>query len=111
MIVEPDPGAGPGRGLALDGELLVVCGSIYLLGDVGQRLTERFERAGAGGRDIEPRALAAATSAGRRAGTARTARGCGRAPRRDPGVLGGAQDLGDEVADAVHLGLASCRGW
>ncbi len=42
VILEPDPGRALDRGLELAGDLLVVCGSIYLIGDVRRRLTERF---------------------------------------------------------------------
>jgi dihydrofolate synthase / folylpolyglutamate synthase len=42
LILEPDPGRALERGLELRGDLLVVCGSIYLIGDIRQRLTARF---------------------------------------------------------------------
>lgn len=40
--IEPDPGRALGRALELGGETLVVCGSIYLLGEIRGRLRERF---------------------------------------------------------------------
>src|SRR5262249_36226079 len=41
-IVEPDPAAALDRALALGGGPLVACGSIFLIGDVGRMLRERF---------------------------------------------------------------------
>jgi dihydrofolate synthase/folylpolyglutamate synthase len=40
--VEPDRGRALDRALALGGELLVVCGSIYLIGEIRRELRERF---------------------------------------------------------------------
>jgi dihydrofolate synthase / folylpolyglutamate synthase len=40
--VEPDPGRALDRALALNGELLVACGSIYLVGELRKGLRERF---------------------------------------------------------------------
>jgi dihydrofolate synthase/folylpolyglutamate synthase len=40
--VEPDPGRALDRALALHGEVLVACGSIYLVGEVRRGLRERF---------------------------------------------------------------------
>jgi len=42
VAVEPDPGRALDRALALDGEVLVVCGSIFLVGEVRKGLRERF---------------------------------------------------------------------
>ncbi len=42
MTLEPDPGAALDRALASAGELLVACGSIYLLGEVRRHLRQRF---------------------------------------------------------------------
>jgi dihydrofolate synthase/folylpolyglutamate synthase len=41
-IIEPDPAAALDRALALGGDTLVACGSIFLLGEVRRRLWERF---------------------------------------------------------------------
>jgi dihydrofolate synthase/folylpolyglutamate synthase len=41
-IVEPDPSRALDRALALDGEVLVACGSIYLIGEIRRGLRERF---------------------------------------------------------------------
>ncbi len=38
VFVEPDPGQALERALALGGEVLVVCGSIYLVGEIRKRL-------------------------------------------------------------------------
>ncbi len=43
VIVEPDRDKALGRALALDGEIVVACGSIFLIGEVRTRLRERFE--------------------------------------------------------------------
>ena len=40
--VEPDPGRALDRALALNGEVLVACGSIYLVGELRKGLRERF---------------------------------------------------------------------
>ena len=42
VILEPDPIRALDRGLDLAGDLLVVCGSIYLIGEIRQQLTVRF---------------------------------------------------------------------
>jgi dihydrofolate synthase/folylpolyglutamate synthase len=42
VAVEPDPGRALDRALAPGGEVLVVCGSIYLVGEIRQGLRERF---------------------------------------------------------------------
>jgi len=42
VLVEPDPGRALDRALALGGEVLVACGSIYLVGEVRKGLRERF---------------------------------------------------------------------
>ncbi len=42
VVVEPDPGRALARALALDGEVLGVCGSIFLVGEVRNGLRERF---------------------------------------------------------------------
>jgi len=38
VVVEPDPARALERALALGGEILVVCGSIYLVGEIRGRL-------------------------------------------------------------------------
>ncbi|HYX25279.1 MAG TPA: bifunctional folylpolyglutamate synthase/dihydrofolate synthase, partial [Thermoanaerobaculia bacterium] len=40
--VEPDPGRALDRALALGGQVLVACGSIFLVGEVRRGLRERF---------------------------------------------------------------------
>jgi dihydrofolate synthase/folylpolyglutamate synthase len=42
VAVEPDPGRALDCALALDGEVLVVCGSIFLVGELRRGLRERF---------------------------------------------------------------------
>ncbi len=42
VVVEPDPGRALDRALALGGEALVICGSIFLVGEVRRGLRERF---------------------------------------------------------------------
>jgi dihydrofolate synthase/folylpolyglutamate synthase len=42
VLVEPDPDLALDRALALGGEVLVACGSIYLVGEVRKTLRERF---------------------------------------------------------------------
>ncbi len=44
VIVEPDRDRGLDRALALGGEILVACGSIFLIGEVRTRLRERWIR-------------------------------------------------------------------
>lgn len=41
-IVEPDPGRALDRALELGGDVLVACGSIYLIGEIRKGLRERF---------------------------------------------------------------------
>jgi folylpolyglutamate synthase/dihydropteroate synthase len=38
VIVEPDPARALERALALGGDILVVCGSIFLVGEIRKRL-------------------------------------------------------------------------
>jgi dihydrofolate synthase/folylpolyglutamate synthase len=42
LLIEPEPGRALERGLDLGADLLVVCGSIYLIGEVRQILRKRF---------------------------------------------------------------------
>jgi dihydrofolate synthase/folylpolyglutamate synthase len=42
VLVEPDPFRALDRALALDGEILVACGSIFLVGEIRKTLRERF---------------------------------------------------------------------
>jgi dihydrofolate synthase/folylpolyglutamate synthase len=42
VLVEPDLGQALGQALALGGEILVVCGSIFLVGEIRRRLRERY---------------------------------------------------------------------
>jgi dihydrofolate synthase / folylpolyglutamate synthase len=42
VVVEPEPDRALDRALALGGEVLVACGSIYLVGEVRKALRERF---------------------------------------------------------------------
>jgi len=42
VVVEPEPGRALDRALALGGEVLVACGSIYLVGEVRKGLRARF---------------------------------------------------------------------
>jgi dihydrofolate synthase/folylpolyglutamate synthase len=44
VSIEPDPEAALERALGLGGELLVVCGSLYLLGEIRPALRRRFGR-------------------------------------------------------------------
>lgn len=42
LQIEPDPAAALGRALDLRGETLVICGSLYLLGEIRKELRQRF---------------------------------------------------------------------
>jgi dihydrofolate synthase/folylpolyglutamate synthase len=44
VLVEPDPGRALDRALALAGEILVVCGSIYLVGEIRGRLRAELRK-------------------------------------------------------------------
>jgi dihydrofolate synthase/folylpolyglutamate synthase len=53
VYVEADPGQALDRALALGGEILVACGSIFLIGEIRQAIRERLLRISISGSDLE----------------------------------------------------------